>query len=119
MWTPRSTSWRTMPVVLTVAFDHDATDPKVLIYTATPEGILSPGRLLPLAAFALDVSQRIRRELRDLDASPPDRTSVYYDRRRVNKWARRLPLLTTLIRIRKATVQALCEWDLTDGSLMA
>ena len=42
-------------------------------------------------------------------------TFFHSERRRLNKWSRRLPLLATLIRIRKAPVQALCEWDLTNN----
>ncbi len=96
-----------------VAFDHDATDPRVFIYTQTPDGVLSPGDyyLWPLLH---ESSERIKREIGEL-ASSEGRSVGYYDHRRLHKWCRRLPLLTTLIRIRKATVQALCEWELTNS----
>ena len=97
-----------------VAFDHDARNPEVFIYTTTPEGVLSPGDyyLWPLLH---QTAQRIEREIREWEATDQLSTFLYSDRRRLNKWSRRLPLLTTLIRIRKATVQALCDWDLTDS----
>ena len=95
-----------------VAFDYDATDPRVFIYTQTPDGVLSPGDyyLWPLLN---ETSERIKREI---ELAISEGGSVgYYDHRRLRKWCRRLPLLTTLIRIRKATVQALCEWELTNS----
>ena len=97
-----------------VAFDHDATNPEVFIYTATPAGVLSAGDyyLWPLLH---QTSQRIEGEIREQMDSNGRYTFYHSERRRLNKWSRRLPLLTTLIRIRKATVQALCEWDLTDS----
>ena len=97
--------------VLIVAFDHDAMAPDVTIYTTTPEGVLSPGDyyLWPLLH---DTSERLQLEIEEL-AQAQGRHSWHYDFRRLRKWQRRIPLLTTLIRIRKATIQALCTWDLT------
>ena len=37
------------------------------------------------------------------------------DLRRLRKWQRRIPMLTTLIRIRKSAIQALCALDLTNS----
>ena len=98
---------------LIVAFDQDATDPGVFIYTETPDGVVSPGDyyLWPLLH---ETSERIKREIREL-AESEEQSAAYYDRHRLHKWCRRLQLLTTLIRIRKATVQALCEWELTNS----
>ena len=89
-----------------VAFDHNGMDPPVVIYTMTPGGALSPGDyyLWPLLHRTYE---RIDRELRT-----SNELTFRYDRRSVRRWARRLPQLSTLIRIRKATVQALCRWDL-------
>ena len=97
-----------------VAFDHDARNPEVVIYTNTPDGALSGGDyyLWPLLH---QTAQRVEREIREQDASDDRYNWRYPDRRRIAKWSRRLPLLTTLIRIRKATVQALCDWDLTNS----
>ena len=97
-----------------VAFDHDARNPEVFIYTTTPDGVLSPGDyyLWPLLH---QTAQRIEREIRERNAADQRASYFYSDRRRMDKWSRRLPLLTTLIRIRKATVHALCDWDLTDS----
>ena len=96
-----------------VAFDHDTMDPAVNIYTATPGGTLSPGDyyLWPLLHRT---SERLRQEIDEIGR----RTPAYrwrMDARRLTKWQRRLPLLTTLIRIRRATIHALCRWDLTDS----
>jgi hypothetical protein len=87
-----------------VAFDHDAMDPAVNIYTATSEGALSPGDyyLWPLLHRT---SERLRQEIDESRRRAPG----YSWRMDV----RRLPLLTTLIRIRRATIHALCRWDLT------
>ena len=94
-----------------VAFDHDAMAPAVTIYTATPEGALSPGDyyLWPLLHRT---SERLRQEIGEIGRSTPG-YSWRMDARRLTRWQRRLPLLTTLIRIRKATIHALCRWDLT------
>ena len=98
---------------IVVAFDHDATDPSVKIYTLTPEGVLSPGDyyLWPLLHRT---SERLSREI---DAYQRSHSNYFYsmDLRRLRKWQRRMPQLTTLIRIRKACVQALCSWDLGNG----
>ena len=95
-----------------VVFDHNATVPDVSIYTTTPDGLLSPGDyyLWPLLH---QTSERLQREINE-KANAEGNFGWYYDRRRLGKWRRRIPLLTTLIRIRKATIQALCAWDLTD-----
>lgn len=37
------------------------------------------------------------------------------DRRHLRKWQRRIPRLATLIRIRKASIEAICVWDLVKG----
>ena len=98
---------------IVVAFDHDATDPLVKIYTTTPEGVLSPGDyyLWPLLHRT---SERLSREI---DEHQRSHGNYYYrmDVKRLRKWQRRMPQLTTLIRIRKACVQALCSWDLGSG----
>ena len=58
-----------------VAFDHNATDPGVFIYTETPDGVLSPGDyyLWPLLH---ETSERIKRELREI-AESEERSRVY------------------------------------------
>ena len=76
-----------------VAFDHDATDPRVFIYTQTPDGVLSPGDYY-LWPRLHETSERIKREIGEL-ASSEGRSVGYYDHRRRHKWCRRLPLLTT------------------------
>ena len=94
-----------------VAFDHDAMDPAVNIYTATPGGALSPGDYCPWPLLHR-TSERLRREIGEIGRRAPG-YSRRMDVRRLTKWQRRLPLLTTLIRIRRATIHALCRWDLT------
>ena len=96
-----------------VTFDHNAMDPKVTIYTATPEGVLSPGDYY-LWSLLHQTSERLRREI-DERAGPENRHIGYMDLRRLRKWQRRIPMLTTLIRIRKSAIQALCAWDLTNS----
>ena len=98
---------------IVVAFDPDATDPLVKIYTTTPKGVLSPSDyyLWPLLHRT---SERLSREIEDHQRSP-SRPFYSMDLRRLRKWQRRMPQLTTLIRIRKACVQALCSWDLANG----
>ena len=110
-WTPHNTSWPDTPAFFSWPLDHDAMAPDVTIYTTTPEGVLSPGDyyLWPLLH---DTSERLRREIEEL-AQAQGRHSWHYNFRRLRKWQRRIPLLTTLIRIRKAAIQALCTWDLT------
>ena len=96
-----------------VAFDHNAMDPRVVIYTTTPEGVLFPGDyyLWPLLHRT---SERLRQEIAEW--SRTEGGSLWgMDRRRLGKWQRRIPQLTTLIRIRKAAIQAICGWDLTGG----
>ena len=96
---------------LIVAFDHHAVDPEVLIYVVTPDGALSAGDyyLWPLLH---QTAKRIRAELDDRrrENEGPWRWDHY--RGSLRKWARRMPQLHTLIRIRKSTVHALCAWDL-------
>ena len=107
--TETSTTW-THPSII-VAFDHDAMDPAVNIYTATPGGALSPGDYYPWPLLHR-TSERLRQEIGEIDRSTPG-YSWRMDARRLTKWQRLLPLLTTLIRIRRATIHARRRWDLT------
>ena len=96
---------------LIVAFDHHAIDPEVLIYVVTPDHTLSAGDyyLWPLLH---QTSRRIDGELADLRRKNDGHWRWYHYQRSMRKWAKRMPQLYTLIRIRKSTVQALCSWDL-------
>ena len=63
-------------------------------------------------ALLHQTSERLRQEIDESRRRAPG-YSWRMDARRLTKWQRRLPLLTTLIRIRRATIHALCRWDLT------
>ncbi|MYA61110.1 MAG: hypothetical protein F4X94_00815 [Dehalococcoidia bacterium] len=97
---------------LIVSFDHHARDPEVYIYIETPDGRLSAGDyylwpLLHRTAKRIVAKVEERRRQQDRGSWRWD-----YHRRSIRKWANRMPLLHTLIRIRKSTVHALCAWDL-------
>ena len=96
---------------LVVVFDHHAADPDVFIYVETPGGALSAGDyyLWPLLHQTV---KRIGAEMDEMRRQGGRAWRWDYRRRSLTKWARRLPMLQTLIRIRKSTVHALCEWDL-------
>ena len=98
---------------LIVAFDHNALDPDVLIYVATPDGTLSAGdyHLWPLLHRT---STRINTELTEMRRNNEGRWRWDYWRTGLRKWAKRMPLLHNLIRIRKSTIHALRTWDLKD-----
>ena len=93
-----------------VALDPDAMGPAVNIHTATPGGTLSPGDCCPWPLLHR-TSERLRREIGEIDRSTPG-YSRRMDARRLTRQRRR-PLLTTLIRIRRATIHARRRWDLT------
>ena len=96
-----------------VVFDHHAANPDVSIYVETPDGTLSAGDyyLWPLLhQTATRIDDKISEMRRNRDGS----WRWDYYRRGLRKWAKRMPQLHNLIRIRKATIQALCTWDL-DG----
>ena len=94
-----------------VAFDHHAVNPDVFIYVATPDGALSAGDyyLWPLLH---QTASRIKAELAEMKRTDKGRWRWDYYRRSLEKWANRMPQLHNLIRIRKATIQALCTWDI-------
>ena len=96
---------------LIVAFDHHAVDPEVLIYVSTSDGTLSAGDyyLWPLLH---QTAKRITAELADMRRKDDGPWRWYHYRGSMSKWAKRMPQLYTLIRIRKSTVHALCAWDL-------
>ena len=98
---------------LIVAFDHDAVDPEVFIYVATPDRILSAGDyyLWPLLH---QTATRIDAEVSEMRRSGEVRWRWGYARNTLGKWVKRMPLLHNLIRIRKSTILALCSWDLQD-----
>ena len=98
---------------LIVAFDHHALDPAVFIYLATPDGTLSAGdyHLWPLLHRT---STRINAELAEMRRNNEGRWRWDYWRTGLKKWAKRMPLLHNLIRIRKSTIHALRTWDLKD-----
>ena len=98
---------------LIVAFDHHAVDPDVLIYVATPDGALSAGDyyLWPLLHRT---AKRLGAELAEKRRNGEGLWGWDHYRGSLRKWVNRMPQLHTLIRIRKSTVHALCEWDLQD-----
>ena len=98
---------------LIVAFDHNALDPDVFIYAATPDGTLSAGDyyLWPLLHRT---SIRINAELTEMRRNSEGRWRWDYWRTSIKKWAKRMPRLHNLIRIRKSTIHALRTWDLQD-----
>ena len=96
---------------LIVAFDHHAMDPEVSIYVVTPEGKLSAGDFY-LWPLLHQTSKRIDAELAEMRRKGEGAWRWHYYQRGLGKWAKRMPRLHTLIRIRKSTVHALCDWDL-------
>ena len=96
-----------------VAFDHHAVNPEVSIYVETPDGTLSAGDyyLWPLLH---ETATRIQAEIAEIRRNSEGRLRWDYYRVSLRKWANRMPQLHNLIRIRKATIQALCTWDLQD-----
>ncbi len=98
---------------LIVAFDHHTVNPEVFIYVATPDGTLSAGEyyLWPLLH---QTATRIDAEVSEMRLKNEGRWRWDYYRGSMRKWLKRMPQLHNLIRIRKATIQALCTWDL-DG----
>ena len=96
---------------LIVAFDHHAMDPDVSIYVATPEGKLSAGDFY-LWPLLHQTARRIDAELAEKRRKGEGSWRWHYYRRGLDKWSKRMPRLHTLIRIRKSTVHALCDWDL-------
>ena len=96
---------------LIVAFDHHAMDPDVFIYVETPEGTLSAGDFY-LWPLLHQTSKRIDAELAEMRRKDQGQWRWLYYQRGLDKWAKRMPRLHTLIRIRKSTVHALCDWDL-------
>lgn len=99
---------------LIVAFDHHAANPDVSIYAATPDGTLSAGDyyLWPLLHHT---SNRINAAIAEMRLNREGSWRWDHYRRGLRKWAKRMPQLHNLIRIRKATIQALCTWDLQDS----
>ena len=99
---------------LIVAFDHHAANPEVSIYVATPDGTLSAGDyyLWPLLHHT---STRINAAIAEMRRNSEGSWRWDYYRRGLRKWAKRMPQLHNLIRIRKAAIQALCTWDLQDS----
>lgn len=99
---------------LIVAFDHHAPNPEVLIYVETSDGTLSAGDyyLWPLLH---QTSTRINAELAEMRRNNEGRWRWNCRRGGLKKWAKRMPLLHNLIRIRKSTIHALCSWDLQDS----
>ena len=98
---------------LIVAFGHHAMDPEVFIYVVTPEGKLSAGDFY-LWPLLHQTSKRIDAELAEMRRKDQGSWRWHYYQRGLGKWAKRMPRLHTLIRIRKSTVHALCDWDLKD-----
>ena len=99
---------------LIVVFDHHAANPEVSIYVETPDGTLSAGDyyLWPLLHHtSVRIEARVDEMRRDNEFQGSWR---YYYRGRIRKCAKGMPQLHNLIRIRGATIQALCTWDL-DG----
>ena len=94
-----------------VALDHDAMSPVVNIHTDTPGGALSPGDCCPWPPLHR-TSERLRREIGEIGGRTPG-YSRRMDARRLTRQQRPPPLLTTLIRIRGATIHARRRWDLT------
>ena len=85
----------------------------MFIYVATPDGTLSAGEyyLWPLLH---QTATRIDAEVSEMRLKNEGRWRWDYYRGSMRKWLKRMPQLHNLIRIRKATIQALCTWDL-DG----
>lgn len=98
---------------LIVTFNHDAPDPDVSIYVETPDGLLSAGDyyLWPLLHRT---ATRIEAEVDQMRLNSGEGWRWHYRRGGMRKWLRRLPRLHNLIRIRKATIEDLCSWDLKD-----
>ena len=96
-----------------MAFDHHARDPEVFIYVETPDGTLSAGDYY-LWPFLHQTATRIRAEISEGRRNSREPWRWNYYRGGLGKWARRMPQLHNLIRIRKSTIHALCAWDLQD-----
>ena len=96
---------------LIVALDHHAMDPDVFIYVETPEGTLSAGDFY-LWPLLHQTSKRIDAELAEMRRKDQGSWRWRHYQRGLGKWSKRMPRLHTLIRIRKSTVHALCDWDL-------
>ena len=98
---------------LIVTFNHHAHDPEVAIYVETPGGLLSAGDyyLWPLLHRT---ATRIEAEVDQMRLDSEEGWIWDYRRGGMRKWLKRLPRLHNLIRIRKATIEALCSWDLED-----
>ena len=96
---------------LIVAFDHHAVNSDVFIYLATSDGTLSAGDyyLWPLLH---QTAKRIQDELSEMKRNDEGRWRWDHYRRSLEKWTKRMSQLHNLIRIRKATIEALCTWDL-------
>ena len=96
---------------LLVAFDHHAVNPEVFIYVAASDGTLSAGDFY-LWPLLHQTATRIDAEVSEMRRNKEGRWRWDYYRGSLTKWVKRMPQLHNLIRIRKATIQALCTWDL-------
>ena len=97
-----------------VTFNHHAHDPDMSIYVETPDGLLSAGDyyLWPLLHRT---ATRIEAEVDQMRLNSGEGWRWHYRQGGMRKWLKRLPRLHNLIRIRKATIEALCSWDLEDS----
>ena len=95
-----------------VALDHHARNPDVFIYIETPDGTLSAGDYHLWPALH-QTSARIDAELDEMRRDT-DGWRWNYWRSGLRKWAKRMPQLHNLNRIRKSTIHALRAWDLQD-----
>ena len=96
---------------LVVAFDHHARNPDVFIYVKTPDGTLSAGDYY-LWPSLHQTAARIDAQLSEMRHTNNDGWRRHYWRSGLRKWAKRMPQLHNLIRIRKSTIHALRAWDL-------
>ena len=98
---------------LLVVFDHNAANPEVSLYVESPDGLLSAGDyyLWPLLHRT---ATRIDAGLTEMRRNNVGIWRWDYYRNGLRKWAKRMPRLHNLIRIRKSTIEALCTWDLDD-----
>ena len=76
-----------------------------------PGGRLSAGDFY-LWPLLHQTSKRVEAELAEMRRKDKGPWRWHYYGRSLGKWSKRMPRLHTLIRIRKSTVHALCDWDL-------
>ena len=98
---------------LIVTFNHHVHDPEVSIYVETPGGLLSAGDYY-LWSLLHRTTTRLEAEVDQMRLDSGEGWRWHYRRGGMRKWLKRLPRLHNLIRIRKATIEALCSWDLED-----